>query len=331
MESEQTYTTRSTVRTGPLRQGTPTGDAHRIGPPDTSTGWLDRNGPGGEKRCLPFERIPLGCTFVPIGGSPAPPGRTKCWSRPVPRRIYPTAPISPTTMSDNRANDHIHVFLVDDHPAIREALADTIDGTMDMEVCGQASSSDEAFRMIEQLEPDVAIVDISLNDAHGLDLVQNVRAQYPDVKMVVFSMYDENVYAERAIRAGASGYLMKSEPTKSVIEAIRSVDRGEVYLSRRMASRILNKVAMGRSTEPSFAIDELTDREMAVFQMLGQGYSVQDIQERLSLSRKTIETYRRRAKEKLGFDTVSELLQYAVQWTYGQGTQGPSATPRHDR
>jgi len=234
-------------------------------------------------------------------------------------------------MSDNRANDHIHVFLVDDHPAIREALADTIDGTMDMEVCGQASSSDEAFRMIEQLEPDVAIVDISLNDAHGLDLVQNVRAQYPDVKMVVFSMYDENVYAERAIRAGASGYLMKSEPTKNVIEAIRSVDRGEVYLSRRMASRILNKVAMGRSTEPSFAIDELTDREMAVFQMLGQGYSVQDIQERLSLSRKTIETYRRRAKEKLGFDTVSELLQYAVQWTYGQGTQGPSATPSHDR
>jgi DNA-binding NarL/FixJ family response regulator len=227
--------------------------------------------------------------------------------------------------SSNRASDHIQVFLVDDHPAIREAVSDTIDGTMDMEICGQASSSDEAFRMIEKLKPDVAIIDISLNDAHGLDLVQNVRAQYPDVKMIVFSMYDENVYAERAIRAGASGYLMKSEPTKSVIEAIRSVHRGEVYLSRRMASRILNKVAMGRSSQPSFAIDELTDREMAVFQMLGQGYSVQDIQDRLSLSRKTIETYRRRAKEKLGFDTVSELLQYAVQWTYGQGTHGRDA------
>jgi len=229
------------------------------------------------------------------------------------------------TSSNNRASDHIRVFIVDDHPAIREAVADTIDGTMDLEICGQASSSDEAFRMIEDLEPDVAIVDISLNDAHGLDLVQNVRAQYPDVKMIVFSMYDENVYAERAIRAGASGYLMKSEPTKSVIEAIRSVHRGEVYLSRKMASRILNKVAMGRNSEPSFAIDELTDREMAVFQMLGQGYSVQEIQDRLSLSRKTIETYRRRAKEKLGFDTVSELLQYAVQWTYGQGTHGRDA------
>jgi DNA-binding NarL/FixJ family response regulator len=168
----------------------------------------------------------------------------------------------------------------------------------------------------------VAIVDISLNDAHGLDLVQNVRAQYPEVRVVVFSMYDENVYAERAIRAGAAGYLMKSEPTKNIVEAIRSAHEGEVYLSRKMSSRILNKVAMGRTAEPSFAIDELTDREMAVFQMLGQGYSVQEIQDRLSLSRKTIETYRRRAKEKLGFETVSELLQYAVQWTYGQGTHG---------
>jgi DNA-binding NarL/FixJ family response regulator len=227
--------------------------------------------------------------------------------------------------ANSRSTDHIQVFLVDDHPAIREAIRDTINTTMDMEICGEAGNSDEAFRAIDKQRPDVAIVDISLNDAHGLDLVQNVRAQYPSVKMIVFSMYDENVYAERAIRAGASGFLMKSEPTKTIIEAIRSVNRGEVYLSRRMASRILNKVAMGRSAEPSFAIDELTDREMAVFQMLGQGYSVQDIQDRLSLSRKTIETYRRRAKEKLGFDTVSELLQYAVQWTYGQGTHGRDA------
>lgn len=224
--------------------------------------------------------------------------------------------------SNDRTTDHIRVYMVDDHPAIREAIRDTIESTIDIEICGESSTSDEAFREIEELQPDVAIVDISLQDAHGLDLVQNVRAQYPDVRMVVFSMYDENVYAERAIRAGASGYLMKSEPTKNIIEAIRSAHDGEVYLSRKMSSRILNKVAMGRTSEPSFAIDELTDREMAVFQMLGQGYSVQEIQDRLSLSRKTIETYRRRAKEKLGFDTVSELLQYAVQWTYGQGTHG---------
>jgi DNA-binding NarL/FixJ family response regulator len=226
-------------------------------------------------------------------------------------------------MSTNkRSTDHIRVYLVDDHPAIREAIRDTIEGTIDIEICGETSSSDDAFRDIEELQPDVAVIDISLNDAHGLDLVQNVRSQYPEVRTIVFSMYDENVYAERAIRAGAAGYLMKSEPTKNIIEAIRCAHDGEVYLSRKMSSRILNKVAMGRTSEPSFAIDELTDREMAVFQMLGQGYSVQEIQDRLSLSRKTIETYRRRAKEKLGFDTVSELLQYAVQWTYGQGTHG---------
>ena len=227
--------------------------------------------------------------------------------------------------SSDRTTDHIRVYLVDDHPAIREAIRDTIESTIDMEVCGETSSADEAFRDIEELRPDVAVVDISLNDAHGLDLVQNVRAQYPDVRTLVFSMYDENVYAERAIRAGAAGYLMKSEPTKNIVEAVRCADDGEVYLSRKMSSRILNKVAMGKTSEPSFAVDELTDREMAVFQMLGQGYSVQEIQDRLSLSRKTIETYRRRAKEKLGFDTVSELLQYAVQWTYGQGTHGEAA------
>ncbi|MEM1126719.1 MAG: response regulator transcription factor [Bacteroidota bacterium] len=216
--------------------------------------------------------------------------------------------------------DRIQVMIVDDHPAVREALADTVGSKMDLHLVGQAGSADEAFRLVERLKPHVITVDISLEDAHGLDLVQNIRAQFPEVQVVVFSMYDENVYAERAIRAGASGYLMKSEPTQSVVDAIRSVVRGEVYLSRRMASRILSKVAMGRSSGPNFAIDELTDREMAVFQMLGQGYSVQEITDRLSLSRKTVETYRRRAKEKLGFDTVAELLQYAVQWTYGQST-----------
>ena len=224
-----------------------------------------------------------------------------------------------STNSSTKNGDRIRVIVVDDHPAIREALADTIADKMDMHLVGQASSGDEAFRMVEKVEPDVAVVDVSLEDAHGLDLVQNIRAQYPDVNVIVFSMYDESVYAERAIRAGASGYLMKSESTQDVMEAIRNVHRGEVHLSRRMASQILNKVAMGRTSGPSFAIDELTDREMAVFQMLGEGFSVQDITDRLNLSRKTVETYRRRAKEKLGFDSVAELLQYAVQWTYSQG------------
>lgn len=226
--------------------------------------------------------------------------------------------------SESRATDHIRVFLVDDHPAILEAIRDRIEETIDIEVCGEAGSSEKAFRQIEELEPDVAIVDISLEDAHGLDLVQNVRAQHPDIQVMVFSMYDEMVYAERAIRAGASGYLMKSEPTDDLIEAIRVVNDGEVFLSRNMASRILNKVARGESSEPSFPIDELTDRELAVFQMLGEGYSIEEIQDRLNLARKTIETYRRRAKEKLDFESVSKLLQYAVQWASAPGAGAKS-------
>ena len=213
----------------------------------------------------------------------------------------------------------IRVLLVDDHPAIREALMNAVRNQMDMEVCGQAASSDEAFRMIERMNPDVAIIDISLGDAHGLDLVQNIRTQFSNVQIIVFSMYDENVYAERAVRAGASAYVMKSEPTQNMVEAIRNVNRGEVHLSQKMFSRILGKVALKRSNAPGFAIDELTDREMAVFQMLGEGNSIEEITDQLSLSRKTIETYRRRAKEKLGLDSVGELLQYAVQWVHGQG------------
>src|SRR5690606_3570130 len=161
--------------------------------------------------------------------------------------------------------------------------------------------------------------------AHGLDLVHNLRAQYPALEVVVFSMYDEEVYAERAIRAGARGYVMKSEPTQSVAEAIRAAAQGEIYLNRRAASRILAKVAGGgraRAEEATPGLEDLTDRGMAVCQMLGQGRPTEEIAERLNLSRKTVETYRRRAKEKLGFDTVTELLQFAIRWTYAQGN-GP--------
>ena len=196
----------------------------------------------------------------------------------------------------------------------------TLENSVEFEVCGQSESAEEALGEIPDLKPDGCVIDISLPGMNGIELVKNLLAQMPGLKILVVSRHDEELYAERAIRAGASGYLMKSEPTQSLLKAIRRVHDGEVYLSRHMASRILNKVAMGRASSPSFAIDELTDREMAVFQMLGEGYSIQEIQDRLNLTRKTIETYRRRAKEKLGFDTVSELLQYAVQWTYGQGT-----------
>jgi DNA-binding NarL/FixJ family response regulator len=139
------------------------------------------------------------------------------------------------------------------------------------------------------------------------------------VQVIIFSMYDETVYAERAVRLGASGYLMKKEPLDELVRGVRAVDNEEVYLSDTMTSRILNKVAGGESSDPGFPIDALTDRELAVFQMLGEGKTVEEIQDGLNIARKTVEAYRRRAKEKLGFNSVSELLQCAVQWAHAPG------------
>lgn len=211
------------------------------------------------------------------------------------------------------------VYLVEDHPAVSQALTSTLEATTGMEVCGASGTLEEAFGQIERGEPDVAIVDISLEDGDGLVLIENLKVKRPEIEVVVFSMYDEREYAERALRAGASGYVMKSEPTSTVVEAIKAVERGEVYLSCRMSCHLLNKVAQKDADEPGIATDILTDQEMRVFQMIGEGYTVEEIQERLSLTRKTVEARRRQAKEKMGFETVSGLLRYAVQWQYRQG------------
>lgn len=225
---------------------------------------------------------------------------------------------TPQSAEEGAADGRIQVFVVDDHPAIREALAAAINSKIDMRLVGESGTATRALRLLERHTPDVVVVDISLEDAHGLDLVEEIRSRFPSVRIVVFSMYDESVYAERAIRAGASGYIMKSAPTENVVAAIQSVHQGDVYLSRRMSSRILSKVIRQEDYAFTSATEQLTDREMTVFQMMGEGKSVRDIADELDLSRKTIETYRRRAKEKLGFETVDELLQYAVQWTYGR-------------
>lgn len=237
-------------------------------------------------------------------------------------------------MGASSSSQRLRVFIVDDHPAVRDAVAHAVAAQPDMDLVGVAGSAAEAFDLLRAARPDVAVVDISLGDAHGLDLVQNLRAERPDLEVVVFSMYDEAVYAERALRAGARGYVRKSEPTTAVTEAIRAAAAGEIYLARRAASRILSRVAFGAeragakaagadgadgAAGPAAGLEELTDREMAVFQLLGQGKPPEEIADRLNLSRKTVETYRRRAKEKLGLDSVTELLQFAIRWTYAQG------------
>lgn len=211
------------------------------------------------------------------------------------------------------------IYIVEDHPAISDALIATLESTSGLEVCGASGTSAEAFEQIQQRETDVAIVDISLEDGDGLVFIENLKIQCPEVEVLVFSMYDEREYAERALRAGASGYVMKTEPTATVVEAIETVERGEIYLSRRMSRYFMEKVAREEAVDSDIATGLLTDQEMRVFQMIGEGYTVEEIQERLSLTRKTVEARRRRAKEKMGFETVSELLRYAVQWRCRQG------------
>ncbi len=210
----------------------------------------------------------------------------------------------------------IRIIAVDDHPAIREAIRDSLLPYPDLVFAGEASDSEEAMRLARETQPHVAIVDLSLLDAHGLDLVHRMHLHFPSMRIIVFSMHGEDVYAERALRAGASGYVMKSEPTWNIVDAVRTVARGDIYLSHRMTAMIISKVVQRNEAgygQPH-AIDQLTDREIAVFRLLGRGESIEAISEKLQLSRKTVETYRRRAKEKLGFTSVSGLLHFAVQW-----------------
>jgi DNA-binding NarL/FixJ family response regulator len=222
----------------------------------------------------------------------------------------------PRSATTDNPESHVQVYLVDDHPPIRDAVEGILEDTLDIDLCGHASTAQDARQQVEALSPDVVIVDISLGDEHGLHLVRSLADQQPAVEILVYSMYDESIYAERALRMGASGYLMKTEPPERLVDAIRCVERNDVYLSSEMRNRVLGDVGGDGSSGPHFAIDELTEREREVFRLVGQGHSVEDIQERLDLTRKTIETYRRRAKEKLGLESIPALVQYAVQWTY---------------
>lgn len=228
-----------------------------------------------------------------------------------------SANASPGFSEPATSREQTTVFLVDDHPAIREVLKSLVRDRAGMEVVGDRARAADALPLIEQHAPDVVVVDISLEDTDGLTLIRRIRSRAPDPRILVFSMHDEEVYAERAVRAGASGYLMKTESTHEVVRAIEEVSEGQVYLSQHISSRILGKVIRMDDYTNASQFGELTDRELTVFRTLGEGYSVREIADRLDLNRKTIETYRRRAKEKLGYETVEELLQHAVQWCNG--------------
>jgi DNA-binding NarL/FixJ family response regulator len=217
-------------------------------------------------------------------------------------------PIAPAPAAKTR------ILIVDDHPLFREGLQQMIDRTQDLMVCGEASEATEALKAIAELKPDLVLVDISLGVGSGIDLIKGIKSKYDDLPVLVISMHDESLYAERALRAGAMGYVMKQERGKKVREAISRVMGGDVYLSERMSISMLSKLTWGKSDKPVSPIETLSDRELEVFRMLGQVKGIRQIAEELNLTVATINTFRGRIKEKLQLKTSTELLLYAIQW-----------------
>ena len=217
-----------------------------------------------------------------------------------------------------RAKRRARVFIVDDHPIVRKGIAELIRSAPDMEVCGDAATLDEALRRIAADRPDLVIVDLSLKGAGGLDLLKDLGIRHPEVKAVVVSMHDETLFAERALRAGAKGYVMKHEAVDELQNAIRRVLDGKIYLSTSMSERLLSFVAGGRPAGESSPLDRLSDRELEVFEMIGRGLGTREIAEKLHLSVKTIESHREHIKDKLALPSAAKLVQHATQWVQSQ-------------
>ena len=212
------------------------------------------------------------------------------------------------------------VLLIDDHPIMREGLARRINHEADMEVCAEAGTAHEALEAVAQTKPDIAIVDISLGESHGLELIKDIKARYPKLAMLAFSMHDESLYAERILHAGARGYVMKQTPPPAVLGAIRQVLAGEVYLSAEMTRRLVDDmVRPQRSKKAATPAERLTDREYEIFDLIGRGYQTTEIAHRLRLSPKTISSHRENIRRKLGLATSAALLRQAIQCAHDSG------------
>jgi DNA-binding NarL/FixJ family response regulator len=212
------------------------------------------------------------------------------------------------------------IIIVDDHPLMRKGLALTLDMEADLEVCGQAESAEEAMTMVEQEQPDIAVVDISLPGMSGLELIKHMQVLAPNVRVLVVSRHDEALYAERAIRAGARGYVMKLEAGDVIVKAVRRVLGGGLYVSEEINERLLMGMLSGREALAMSPLEVLSDRELEVFELTGRGINTREIAERLHLSVKTVESYRARIKTKLDLNNATELMQHAVQWVEGERT-----------
>ncbi|MFZ0827321.1 MAG: response regulator transcription factor [Verrucomicrobiia bacterium] len=212
----------------------------------------------------------------------------------------------------------IKVLLVDDHPLVREGLVNLINQQSDLQVCGEAGNEPQALELIRTVQPHVSIVDISLENGSGIELIKSIKSMFPAVKVLVLSMHDESLYAERALRAGARGYIMKREAAKKVIQAIRCVLAGQLYVSDKIAARMAEKFVEGRPAENASPIEQLSNRELEVFQLLGIGLSTRQISDHLHVGFKTVQAYCARIKEKLKLANATELLREAIRWQESQ-------------
>lgn len=210
----------------------------------------------------------------------------------------------------------VRIFIVDDHPPIRLTLKKVFGNCDGFELCGEAATASEAYQMLEKQSADVVILDLMFDDAHGLEITQNLRSWYPDLKILVYSAHNEQLYAARCIKAGANGYVEKCRPIETLLDAVKTVYQGRIYVSSEMLSSMLfDLVTPGKGQNFSEILLDLTDRELEIFELLGRGYSTEEIESVLHLCRKTIEMHRRSLKDKLGFNSLSDLHLFAAHLT----------------
>lgn len=223
-----------------------------------------------------------------------------------------------TKEQDGIVKRKTQILIVDDHPVVRGGLEAILNHEEDLKVCGQAEDAAGAIQVVANLKPDIAIVDISLKNSDGIELTKTIKARYPKTFVIVLSMHDESVYAERALLAGAQAYLMKDAVSENIVKAVRRVLRGEIYVSEAISNKFLHIIASDKTGTTKTPIETLSDREFETFRLIGQGFKASQIAAQLHLSVKTIETYRSRIKEKLGLANAAQLLQYSIAWARNQ-------------
>lgn len=238
-----------------------------------------------------------------------------------PKTTNHNRPAAKTSRADTRSRtQEKRVFVVDDHPLMRESMARLIDSEPGLMCCGGAKSAEEAISEIPRCKPDIVITDITLPNRSGIELIKDLKAMYPGALAVVYSMHDEMLYAERALQAGARAYLMKEAGSEKMLEAVRGVLAGEICVSPRIQAKIVSQFAGKTPRGSTSPVEKLTDREFDIYQLIGKGKTTKDIAEHLHISPKTVAVHREHIKEKLGFDSAAELTHQAIRWEEAQSS-----------